>query len=65
MSKFGKDFAIIGTLLNLKQKSKEKKRNRALDCGGLGSSLGTGSSIPFNEARRHLVIVLLLHFLIC
>jgi len=45
-----------------KAKVKRNKRNRASDCGGLGSSLHTEGSIPFTEARRRLVIVLVLHF---
>jgi len=48
-----------------KAKAERNKRNRASDCGGLGSSLHTGGSIPFTEARRRLVIVLVLHFSNC
>ena len=48
-----------------KAKAERNKRNHASDYGGLGSSLHTGGSIPFTEARRCLVIVLLLQFLIC
>jgi len=41
--------------LEFKARAERNKINRASDCGGLGSSLHTGGSIPFTEVRRRLV----------